>query len=157
MPVFFDELAVGRFFRVVQRASVAFLPVLAHRSGIGGECTQLFPHAGQGRNGRPCQVEEQDCPKRGAAVAEGPQEQQGEEGVEDGGSLEKKLVVHDARPEEEAAGHSSQGDVVQRVFPARWEEQGSRQQNAQQERSQEACVFDGVRMNQHALPGIVVG
>lgn len=51
VAVFFDELAVERLFRVVERSSVAFLPVCPHEGDVRRECPQLFRYTNHGRNG----------------------------------------------------------------------------------------------------------
>lgn len=71
MAVFFDELAVDRFFRMVKRASVAFLPMRPHDAVAGGKGAQFFSRAGQGRDGRPCQIEKKDDPEVRTAITEG--------------------------------------------------------------------------------------
>lgn len=106
MAVFFDELAVERLFRVVERSSVAFLPVCPHEGDVRRECPQLFRYTNHGRNGSECHVNGQEDAGPRASGAESVQEEKGEEGVKHGGGLEQKFVVHHARPEKEAACHS---------------------------------------------------
>lgn len=155
MAVFFNELAVEGFFRVVKRSLPVFLPVLAPRCVPGGECFHFPPDASQGGKGRYCQINGQQGPEPHAAVPEGMQEEEGQERVKDGRRLEEEFIVHDARPEEEAAGQHAQRDVVEGHPFAGGKKQYSRQQDAQKEGEQETGVFDGVRIKLHLLLRVV--
>ena len=62
------------------------------------------------------EIKNQEGPVFHVSPAEGPEKEQGKEGIEDGRSFKEKFIVHDARAEKEAACHHAQRDVVQRVF-----------------------------------------
>lgn len=156
IPVFFHELAAGRFFRAVKRSILICLPVLLHDICPGGERACFFHHAFQGWNGRPNQIKNQNGPEAHASLAEGVEKEQGEEGIEDGRGFEEKFIVHDARTEEKAACHHPQRDVVPWLLPARWKEQRPRQQDAQNQRRQEAGVFDGTGMEQEPVLPVMI-
>ena len=119
MAVLFHELAADEGARAVRRAA-GRLPMFPHDARPGGECFRFFHDALQVREGGKNEIKNQEGPVFHVSPAEGPEKEQGKEGIEDGRSFKEKFIVHDARAEKEAACHHAQRDVVQRVFPAFW-------------------------------------
>lgn len=115
MAVLFHELAADEGARAVRRAA-GRLPMFPHDARPGGECFRFFHDALQVREGGKNEIKNQEGPVFHVSPAEGPEKEQGKEGIEDGRSFKEKFIVHDARAEKEAACHHAQRDVVQRVF-----------------------------------------
>ena len=155
MAVLFHELAADEGARAVRRAA-GRLPMFPHDARPGGECFRFFHDALQVREGGKNEIKNQEGPVFHVSPAEGPEKEQGKEGIEDGRSFKEKFIVHDARAEKETACHHAQRDVVQRVFPAFWEEERPRQQYPQGQGQQEAGVFDGIGMEQKPLLPVMV-
>ena len=104
MAVLFHELAEDESLRAAGHVA-GRLPMFLHEVWPGGECSRFFHGALQVREGGKAQIENQEGPVFHASPAEGPEKEQGKEGIEDGRSFKEKFVVHDARAEKEAACH----------------------------------------------------
>ena len=118
MAVLFHELAADESVRAVRRA-VGRLPMFPHDARPGGECSRFFHDALQVREGGKNEIKNQEGPVFYASPAEGPEKEQGKEGIEDGRSFKEKFIVHDARAEKETAGNMKQDHGFFRHFGKR--------------------------------------